>query len=68
MSNDPNIVILVYRLGREIIKIKDHFETLEPKIQELEKMGIECALFATSQESVIEDILKKHGAKKQLAN
>lgn len=65
---DPNILILVYRMGRQIIKIKDHFEKLESKIAELEKMGIECALFNVNQESVINDILAKAGAKRQLAN
>lgn len=68
MTNDPNIVIMVYRLGREIIKIKDHFEKLEPKIEELEKMGIEVALFSLDREQQIEDILMKAGAKKRLAN
>ena len=65
---DPNIVIMVYRMGREIIKVKDHFEILEPKIAELEKMGIEVALFDLSRESQIEEILMKHGAKKQVMN
>ncbi|NJO48257.1 MAG: hypothetical protein HC840_00915 [Leptolyngbyaceae cyanobacterium RM2_2_4] len=65
---DPNIVILIYRLGREIIKIKDHFEKLEPKIQELEKMGIECALFPASKENEIRSILTKMGGKRQIPN
>lgn len=65
---DPNIVIMVYRLGREIIKIKDHYEILEPKIAELEKQGIEVALFDVSRESQIELILARAGAKKQTMN
>lgn len=68
MKNDPNIVILVYVLGKEIIKIKDHYEVLEPKIAELEKMGIECSLFSQDREHQIDDILTKAGAKKQLLN
>jgi hypothetical protein len=65
---DPNIVILVYRIGKEIITIKNDFDTLQPKIAELEKMGIECTLFPASKEAEIRAIMKKMGGKLQLPN
>lgn len=68
MENDPNIVILVYRIGNQIFKEKDHFEKLEAKIAELEKQGIEGALFAVSQEHLINAMLAKAGAKRQFMN
>jgi hypothetical protein len=68
MENDPNILILMYQLGREIITIKDHFENLEPKITELEKMGIECSLIPLDREHEIQAIFAKYGATKTLPN
>jgi hypothetical protein len=65
---DPNIVILVYRIGKEIITIKNDFDSIQPKIDELEKMGIECTLFPASKENEIRTILKKMGGKLQLQN
>lgn len=65
---DPNIVILVYRIGKEIITVKNHFEALEPTIAELEGRGIECTLFPGSKENEIREILEKMGGKLQLPN
>lgn len=67
-TDDPNIVILVYRMGNQIIKEKDHYEVLEKKIKELEKQGIEGALFATSQEHLINAMLARAGARRQFMN
>lgn len=66
MENDPNIVILVWREDNKIIKIKDHYDVLVLKVQELEKKGIEAAMFALNQEPYIMAILAKAGAKRQL--
>lgn len=66
--NDPNVLIMVYLSGKEIITIKDEFEKLEPKIAALEKMGIKVTLIPASREKEIEQIMFKHGATKQLPN
>lgn len=66
--SDPNILIMCYRVGKEIFTVKDHFEKLEPKIAELEKMGIEITLIPLDKEQEIERIMLKYGASKQLPN
>lgn len=65
---DPNIVILVYKIDGKMIKIKDHFENLESKIEELESMGVALMLFSSKDEYQIDDILIKHGAVKYVAH
>jgi hypothetical protein len=67
MTNS-DLLILTYFLGTDIITIKDFFFNLEPKIAELEKIGVKCLLVPADKEMDLTVILSKHGAKKKQLN
>lgn len=63
---DEDVVIMLYRLENRIFKHKNKFGKLKPKIEKLNGQGIETAIFAPEMESMINEILKQSGAKKEV--
>ena len=64
--NNNDTVILLYRIESRIVKERNTFGKLKPKMDNLRDQGVEAYLFAAEMEQAIIDILNNSGAKKEV--